>query len=259
MAVITQSATADRVVVSTPTPQFYSRMAYACLAVAVVGFTPTYWIPLLTGRIAVDPIVHLHAFVFYGWLTLLVVQSRLIAARRLTRHREFGVFGASWATLMSCVGIAAAVNGIRQADAAGFGDAARAFSVVPITGILFFAALFAIALLNVKRPDVHKRLILIATVSMLNAAVGRLFLLALGLPPPTASAAPPPVFVTIMPGLIADLLLVPALIHDRKVRGSVHPTYWIGGAALLASQFLRVPISKMPAWHAIAQGFVDLL
>ncbi|MEO8482006.1 MAG: hypothetical protein ABI634_07350 [Acidobacteriota bacterium] len=253
-------ATATRpVVVATPTNEFYSRMAYACLAVAIIGFAPTYWIPLVTGRIDVAPILHLHAFVFYGWLTLLVVQSRLVATRQITRHRAFGVLGVSWATAMCCVGIAAAVNSIKQSDVAGFGDAARAFSVVPITGIFFFAALFAIALIKVKRTDVHKRLILIATISLLNAAVGRLFILAIGATPPSATVAPPPVLVTIPAGLIADLLLVPALLHDRKHLGHVHPAYWIGGAALLASQFLRVPISHTAAWHRIAQGFVDLL
>lgn len=259
MAAIAQSTGASRVVVTTPTNEFYARMAYACLAVALAGFTPSYWIPLFTGRSVVAPILHLHAFVFYGWLTLLIVQARLVAARRITRHREVGVLGVAWATAMCFVGIAAAVNGIKQADAAGFGDAARGFSVVPITGIFFFAALFAIALVNVKRTDVHKRLMLVATVSLLNAAVGRLFLLALGATPPSATSAPPPVFVTILPGILADLLLVPAMFHDRKHLGHVHRVYWIGGAALVASQLLRVPISNTAAWHAIAQAFVDLL
>jgi hypothetical protein len=256
---VAQSDAARRAVITTPTNEFYSRMAYACLAVAVIGFAPTYWIPLVTGRLEVAPILHLHAFVFYGWLTLLAVQTRLAATRRIARHRELGLLGVAWATAMCGVGIAAAVHSIKQADAAGFGDAARAFSVVPITGIFFFAALFALAIVKIKRGDVHKRLMLIATVSLLNAAVGRLFILAIGLTPPTATAVPPPVFVTILPGIIADLLLVPALLHDRKHLGYVHPVYWIGGAALIVSQLLRVPISNTAAWHAVAQGFVNLL
>jgi hypothetical protein len=259
MASVAGTTAASHLVTATATHAFYARLAYACLAVGVAGFTPTYWVPLLTGRIDVAPIVHLHAFVFYGWLTLLVVQTRLVAARRITRHREVGVFGVAWATAMCFVGIAAAVNSIRQSDAAGYGEAARAFAVVPITGIFFFAALFAVALLNVQRPEVHKRLMLIATVSLLNAAVGRLFLLTLGMTPPSATVAPAPVFVTIVPGLIADLLLVPALLHDRRHLGHVHRVYWIGGAALVASQLLRVPIAATAAWHAVAQGFVDLL
>lgn len=234
-------------------------MAYACLAVGVIGFAPTYWIPLLTGRIGVAPIVHVHAIVFYGWLTLFAVQARLAMTRRMTRHRELGVFGVSWATAMVFVGIAAAVNSIRQSTAAGYGDAALAFSVVPLTGIVFFGVLFAIALVNVSRPDLHKRLILIATVSLLNAAVGRLVILALGLTPPSATVVPAPVVVTILPGLIADLLLVPAMLHDKRHLGHVHRAYWIGGAALVASQLLRVPISQTGIWHSTAQFVVGLL
>lgn len=258
MTAVAQPDAAQRVVVTTPTNQFYVRMAYACAAVAIVGFAPTYWIPLVTGTIAVPPIVHLHAIVFFGWLALLIVQTKLAATRQLTRHREFGVFGVSVATAMCGIGIATAVHRINEAEAAGFGDAARAFSVVPITGIFFFATLVAIALLNVRRVHVHRRLMLIATVSLLNAALGRLFALSIGAPLPTASLEPPPVFVTIIPGVIADLLLIPAMLHDRKRLGYVHPTYWIGGAALVASQLLRVPISETATWHAIARWFTQL-
>jgi hypothetical protein len=254
MTAVAQSDAARRVLATTPTNQFYVRMAYACAAVAVIGFAPTYWIPLFTGTLNAAPIVHLHALVFFGWLTLVIVQTKLAASRQLTRHRELGVFGVAVATAMCFVGIATAINSISQSEAAGFGDAARGFSVVPLTGILFFAATFAIALLNVKRVQVHRRLMLIATISLLNAAVGRLFLLMIGAPPPSASVAPPPVFVTIPPGLIADLLLIPAMWHDKKRLGHVHPVYWIGGAALVATQLLRVPISETAAWHAIVRG-----
>jgi hypothetical protein len=230
-------------------------MAYVCAAVGILGFAPTYWIPLLSGTLAVPPILHLHAAVFYGWLALFVTQSQLAGKRQLTRHRELGVLGVAVATAMCFVGTAAAVNSIRLADAAGFRTQALAFSVVPLTGIFLFAAMFAVALWNVKRPDIHKRLILITTVGLLNAAVGRLFVLALGAPPPTATVEPPPVFVTVPAGLITDLLLVPALLHDRKTLGRVHPTYWIGGAVLVASQLLRVPIGATSTWQAIA-GFI---
>ena len=73
---------------------------------------------------------------------------------------------------------------------------------------------------------------------------------------PAAGAEPPPVLVTVPAGLLTDLLLVPALWHDRKTRGQVHPVYWIAGAALVASQLLRVPLAASPAWHAVA-GWVS--
>lgn len=259
LAMTVAASDAARRVVVTPARPFYVVMAYACAAVGVVGFFPSYWAPLLTGTIALPPVVHLHAVVFYTWLALFVVQSHLAASRRLTRHRELGVFAVAVVTAMCFIGVATAINSIKQSVAAGFGEQALAFSVVPITGIFFFAALFAVALLNVRRPDVHRRLMLIATVSILNAAVGRLFIMAIGAPPPSASVSPPPVFVTILPGLITDLLLIPAMWHDKKRLGFVHRTYWIGGAALLASQFLRVPIGASAAWQGFAAWLTTII
>ena len=238
---------------------FHVRMAWVCAAVGVIGFTPSYWLPLFTGTIAVPAIVHMHATVFYAWLALVVVQSHLIASRRLTRHRELGVLGVAIATAMVFVGVAAAIVSMKQGVAAGFGNQARAFSVVPVTGILFFAGLVAVSLLNVRRPEVHRRLILIATVSILNAAVGRLFRLAIGAPPPSATAVPPPIAFTILPGLLTDLLLVPALVRDRLRLGHVHRVYWVGGAALLASQLLRPVIGNSEAWQAFAGWLMRLI
>jgi hypothetical protein len=252
-------ADAARRVVTTPSRSFSVRMAYACAAVGVIGFTPSYWYPLLAGTIAVPPIVHLHAAVFYAWLALFAVQSHLAATRRLTRHRELGVAAVSLVTAMCFIGVAAAISSMKQGDAAGFSDQVRAFSVVPITGVFFFAVLFAIALLNVRRPDIHRRLLLIATVSLLNAAVGRLFAMALGAPPPAASLAPPPIVFTVAPGLLTDLLLIPAMLHDKRHLGYVHRTYWIGGAALLASQLLRAPIGNSAAWQAFAGWLMQLI
>jgi hypothetical protein len=258
MAVIAHPAVSRSGARAVRTGSLHLHLAYACAAVGVLGFAPSFWWPLLTGRFDLAPILYVHAAVFYGWLALFVVQARMIAARRMARHREIGVLGVSVATAMCFVGVAAAVNSMRQSAAAGFGDQARAFSVVPLTGIAFFAVLFAVAVVNVRRPEVHKRVMLVATVSLLNAAVGRLFLLVIGAPPPAAGAEPPPVFVTVPAGLITDLLLLPALWHDWKTRGRVHPAYWVAGLALVASQVLRIPVAATPAWQAVA-GWISTL
>jgi hypothetical protein len=62
-----------------------------------------------------------------------------------------------------------------------------------------------------------------------------------------------------MPGLLTDLLLVPALIHDKVRLGHVHRVYWIGGAALLASQLLRPVVGNSEAWQAFAGWLMHLI
>jgi hypothetical protein len=235
------------------TRRFHVGMAWTCFAVAVLGFAPTYWLPLLQGTLSVAPFTHLHAIFFYGWLLLFCYQAMLIADGRTPRHRQVGVAGVSLATGMLFVGVAMSIQTLRQQEIAGHGAAAREFAIVPISGILVFGVLVAIAVLNVRRPEVHKRLMLLATVSTLQAAVGRWFVLLFAPRVATAGGAlpaPPPLEVTIAPGLVVDLLIVAAMVHDRRTRGSVHPVYWIGGAVVLASQLVRIPMGRMDAWIA---------
>jgi len=228
--------------------RFHARMAAACVAVAFVGFAPTYWVPLLRGTLEVDPIAHLHAIFFYAWVLLFWWQANLAASGRMARHREFGVAGVALASGMLFVGIAMSVHSIREADLAGAGVSARAFSIVSVSGIVLFVALIGLAVLNVRRPEVHKRLMLVATVSILQAGVGRWFITFLAPSPPAGGAGSPPVAVTVMPGLVTNLLIVAAMVHDRRARGRVHPTYWVAGGVVLAVQLLRVPLSGTAAW-----------
>jgi hypothetical protein len=234
-------------------------MAATFVGIAVIGFAPTYWIPLTRATLEVPPITHVHALFFYGWTLLFLRQTWLAATGEVTRHRELGVAGVALATGMLFVGLNASVTSLKRSEAAGFGDAARAFSIVSVTAIVMFAVLVAIAVLNVRKPEIHKRLMLVATASVLQAAVGRWFLLFLAPARPagaTGLASPPPVFVTVMPGLVVDLLIVAAMIHDRRTIGSVHRVYWIAGACVLAVQVLRVPVSTTSGWAQVTQALV---
>jgi len=239
--------------------RFYFWMAATCLAVGVIGFAPTYWIPLFGAGRDVPRLTHIHALFFYGWLLFFLKQTSLASSGAVARHRELGIAGVALATGMFFVGTGMALSSIRRSEAAGFGDAALAFSAVSLTGIVLFAVLFCIAIGNVKKPEIHKRLILVATVSILQAAVGRWFVLFLAPPlPPGGHASPPPVSLSVMPALLVDLLIVAAMIHDRRTRGHVHRVYWIAGGALLAVQVLRVPLSTSHAWTVIAQWVLTL-
>ena len=254
---MTTLATSDVVVPAlVGRPRFFVNAAAACLAIGIIGFAPTYWVPLLTGRLTIAPLAHVHALVFYGWLIVFLRQSQLAASGEIRRHRELGVAGVALATAMCFVGLGMAIVSIRQGDAAGFGEEGRAFAIVPLTAIAMFAVLFVVALRNVARPEIHKRLMLVNTAALLQAAVGRWFLLFFA--PAALSATgplrPPPVAVTIGPALLVDLLIVWGMVHDWRHRGRVHRAYWIAGGAVLAVQLLRVPVSMTPAWQAVTRG-----
>jgi hypothetical protein len=244
---------------ATSTDRFYARMAIVCLAVGLIGFAPTYWVPLLSGTLAVAPLAHVHAFLFYGWLLLFVRQSSLAASGQYVRHRALGLVGIALASGMFFVGFGMAMHSLRASIANGFEPAARAFSIVPVCGIILFAILFAIAIARVHDSDVHKRLMLVNTAGLLQAAVGRWFVLFLAPPrAPGAPASPPPVFVTVMPGLVVDLLIVAGMVYDWRTRGRVHRVYWVAGGVTLAIQVLCVPLSQTRAWLTMTHWLLAL-
>jgi hypothetical protein len=239
--------------IATTGERFYVRMAATFIAIAVIGFAPTYWVPMLRGTLDVPPFAHVHAVVFYGWTLLFLKQTSLAAAGRMARHRELGAAGVALATAMLFVGLAMSVSSLRRFEAGGLGEAGRIFSIVSLTAIVLFSALFAVAVVNVRRPDVHKRVMLVATVSLLQAAIARWFVYFLAPDVPAgAIAPPPPIGVTVLPAVLANLLIVWAMLHDRRTIGHVHRAYWLAGAALVATQVLRLPLSGTAAWSHVA-------
>jgi hypothetical protein len=235
--------------------RFYVLISAACVAVAFLGFAPTYWVPMVTGSLQVAPVFHIHGALFFCWTLFLLLQTSLVAAGRTGMHRELGFAGIALASAMVCTGLLVAIRSLNDGLAAGFGDQVRAFSIVSVTAIIVFAAFVTYAVANVRRPDVHKRAMLIATVSILQAAAARWFIVMLA---PAGAVGPPPVAFTIAPGVAVDLLIVAAMVHDWRTRGRPHPVYVVGLITLLAVQMLRVPLSGTAAWLSAADWLAGL-
>jgi hypothetical protein len=244
-----------RAVASSHARYFYFYMALSCIAVAFLGFAPTYWVPMATGSFPSMPVIHFHGMLFFAWTLYFAFQTWLAASGRVARHRTIGMIGVSLATAMTIFGFLAAVNAMKRSAALGLTDAGIAFVIVPLSGILFFAVVFSLAIANTRQPETHKRLMLLAGISILDAAVARWFLTFLA---PAGPPGPPPVEITIIPALVAYLLLVPAMIFDWRRQGRPHPVYIYGGIALLAVKLLNWPISVTPAWHVFAGGILAL-
>ena len=250
-------------------PRFYFWMAVAMAATAFVGFIPTFWAPLTQGipeRIAV---IAIHATLFFGWSLFFVFQTWLAASGNIARHRDVGLVGVSLATAMTIFGIFAAISATQRAIAAHYAQSAEAFMVEPLAAILLFASFVAAALVNVRRAEWHKRLLLAATAVILDAAIARLFIVYFvmkghvppfqgtvglaGLPGP-----PPPVGGVLPPSLIGLLFIVAGMVYDRRTRGSVHPAYWWAGGIALGVHLLKIPLSDTEFWHGTARWIVSV-
>ncbi len=234
---------------------FYVWMAGVCVLIAFGGFIPTYWAKLAAGTFKGAPILHIHGVLFFTWTLFFLAQTTFVATGRTPKHRNWGLAGISLATAMGITVVLAAINSIKAAETIGMGDEARRFTIVSLSGLALFAAFLGLAIANVRRAELHKRFMLLAMVPLMHAATARVFMTAFA---PADAKGPPPVFVSIPPGLFVDLIIVAAIIHDWRTRGRPHRVYVIGGAILLAVQLLSVPLSAGPTWMAIAKWVQSL-
>ena len=252
MATVTRSA--RRPLVS----KFYITMAAIFAAIAFGGFAGTYWLQLPYGTFTGSPMLHLHGLLFSLWTLFFLSQALLVANRQLRRHRAWGLLGISLATAMLFTGLAVAIQGLHARLDAGYGDAARAFTIVPVSAVLLFAGFVTAAIMNLRRPEWHKRFMLLATVSLLQAAIARFFFLAAtgGGPGMRPGFGPPlPIGTSMVAGFIVASLIVAAMIHDWRSHGRVHPAYWWGFGITMTVQLMRPVIGYSDAWYR----FTDFL
>ena len=201
--------------------------------------------------------LHLHGLLYSLWTLFFLSQAVLVANGRLRNHKAWGLAGISLATAMVFVGLAVAIAGLERRLALGYGDGARAFAIVPVTSALLFGGLITAAMANLRRPEWHKRLMLVATAALLQPAIARFFFMANG----AADAGlrqvgpPPSVDTTMMFAFVADLFIVAAIAHDWWKWGRPHAAYLWGIAAVLAVQLSRPGLSRTDAW----QGFTNFL
>jgi len=108
---------------------------------------------------------------------------------------------------------------------------------------VMFATFVAAAIRYRRDPQTHKRLMLLATISILDAAVARLPLDVLR----SASWAYLPA---------TDVFLAVAILYDILSRHTVHRAYIWGGLLLIIEQALRIPVGETAAWQAIAHAIL---
>jgi hypothetical protein len=234
---------------------FYVWMSMACVLTAFLGFIPTYFGPLAAGQFKANPVVHLHGMFFFGWTLFALAQASLIPGRRVALHRSLGVVGVSLATVLVMLGLLAAMNALKVGIATGYAEESLAFLIVPISILIPFAVLFTLGVANTRKPELHKRLMLLATISLLNAPVARPLLVWVW---PVVPPAQPPVWINVPACWLSYLLILPAMYYDWRTRGRPHAVYLIALPILLLQSWAVVPISETLAWMDFARWFLTL-
>ena len=181
---------------------------------------------------------------FVGWMALLLTQVLVAARGQVQLHRKIGRYGVAYGWLVLVMGLvvgpAASVIHVQAGEWTR--DRGAGFLLVTFGDMVLFGACFAAAVAYRHRPEIHKRLMIAATVALLFAAIGRMTFIA-------------------SPALSGIVWLSPLLIgmfYDKVTQGRVHPAYLVTTAGLLIGG-TRVLFEQSEAWLRIGRPMLDAL
>ena len=206
----------------------------ALLAVVLIGFSPTFYLRAFFNVPQIPWVLYLHGAGLTLWFLLAVLQAWLVRTRHLRLHRQLGYFAAGYAALVIALGLVA-----NQQLASELESAADPLNIVywaNLFTLLLFATFVSLAVVFRKQPESHRRLIVLASISIVGPALARF-----------------PMWPVFAGGVdsgrnygIGGLLLLFAsmIVYDLIVRRRPHPASWIGAIAIVfgiaASVFLGV-------------------
>jgi hypothetical protein len=150
---------------------FYFFMSLLIAATAVYGFSHTIDHNLIHRSPLPPFVLYIHAIVFPAWIVFFIVQSALVRSHNVHLHRRLGWFGVGLAVAIVVVGVLTATSMARFELKDPFNSAA--FLLVQVMDLSSFAVPFALAVYWRKWPEFHRRLVLIASCALLDAAFGR--------------------------------------------------------------------------------------
>lgn len=223
---------------------FYTGMNLYVATVVFAGFARTYylshWFDPPPRTPPMSPLLHIHAFCFTLWIILTVVQPALIAGGSRRLHHRLGWFAAAVAILVWLLGNIVSAQSIKIGYRA-MGDP-YAFYTITFFSMQAFGIIVLAAIVKRREAETHKRLMLLSSAAVLEAAFGRLPLHVIEI------AAPVSFYVG------SELIILAGIFYDRSTRGHVHPVWSWGGGALVASQVFRVAIMQTGPWLAFAHA-----
>jgi len=163
---------------------------------------------------------------------------------RVDIHRRLGVVGFVLACLMLILGTCAATDALRR-GVTDVGTDAETFYGGNILEMIAFGTLIGFAFRLRRNLGAHKRLILLATILLMDAPISRW-------PFDIFQRLRLMTFVGV--GSFVLLLFAYDLLSLRRV----HRTTLLGGGFLIIVMLLEYPIGRTAAWHVVAGWARDL-
>jgi hypothetical protein len=218
---------------------FFPALTALIFATVFLGFAKTYFLAGMINAPLPSWIIHVHGAIFSSWIILLIIQIGLVSARRLDIHKKLGLFGFGLASFMVIFGLLAARNSLGRGFAPPGLDP-RTFFIVPVTDIFVFATLIYFGYALRFDGTAHKRIMMIATIALTDAAVARW----------------PFHFIATGPHFLADLcvyyLLFLLMGYDLWSTHKIQRATLWSSLLVIVVQQARIPIGMTHIWLRFA-------
>ena len=212
---------------------FYFAISLLLAAIVVSGFKRTVNANLFHPAIPRPFILWIHASAFSAWVIFFISQSALVRVHKVSWHRSMGWFGAGLAALMVPLGFTTAIVMARFDTLQLHLPGADAFLSIPFYDMIAFGTCIGLAIYWRTKPELHRRLIFIATCGLMDAAFGRFDYL----------------FNNNLFFPCLDLLILLGVARDLLVDRRVHKVYLYAAPFLIAGQSLALYMWRSnPAW-----------
>ena len=212
---------------------FYFAMSLLAAAIVVWGFSHTINDSLFHPAIPRPFLLWIHGAAFTAWIVFYISQSALIRTHNVKVHRTLGWFGVALASTMVPLGFTIAViMGSFDKHMLHIPDA-DTFLSVPFGDMLVFGTLVTLAILWRKKPELHRRLLFIATCCLLDAPFGRIDY----------------IFNNSLFFVCVDSIILLGVARDLLVNRRIHQVYLVALLAIFAVQAFAVYLWRgAPAW-----------
>jgi len=220
--------------------RFYLFIAVLTAAIVFAGFARTFFLNGFFAKLHLPALFILHGIVFSSWLVLLVTQSVLVSAKQISIHQKLGYASIAIVVAMFTLGWIMSVQAAQRGFTPPGGPPPLSFLAFQILGLILFTALVTAGFLLRNRPETHKRLMIVGTVTILTPALARVFLLF------NSNLI---IFKAL--GVQLAILLI-CMAYDFFARKRVHAAYIWGTLAFTAFVLLAIFVDGTSAWLALA-------
>ncbi|MBS0431645.1 MAG: hypothetical protein JSS21_04475 [Proteobacteria bacterium] len=222
--------------------RYYVAAAVGVIVVVLAGFSID--VPLLSNLSSLSVLVRVHGLIMLTWIALFFTQALLVARHRVDLHMRLGIFGAALAVAVVVADTATLIVACRLGgNHIPPGANAPQFLALGFFNLATFAVLVSTALaLRKRHSDWHKRLMLLAALLLLDAALARFI----------------GVYTTwtVDSSTVRNLFVLTCIAVDTFRNRRLHPAFLIGGALVIANDYAATWIASTSAWQHFAQRLV---